>query len=402
MRKRFSSLTPYVALVFVTLGIPVAAPAQTYTFSTLYSFKNNSTDPEFPQAALVIDSAGNLYGTSSSGGSNHVECNLGCGTVFKVSKTGVLRVLHDFVNAPDGENPQTSLFRDSKGNLYGSTEGGGSGGCGTVFKITSAGVESVLYSFLCGTDGFSPSSVVLDPLGNIYGTAMTNDDHGLVFEIDTSNNFSVLYNFCSKTSCADGELPEGGVVRDTEGNLYGTTNFGGTNLSGVVFKLTPEGTETVLHDFAAKQGDGLYPFYNLIQDGKGNLYGVTPQGGAHDPFDLNGRGGTLYKQPEAGGTETVLYSFCALTSCRDGYSPTGPVVMDAAGNFYSTTLGSSSSAGAVVWKLSGATGKESVLHSFGKVEINSGLVSDGAGNLYGTTFTGGAAKLGSVYKLTLK
>jgi uncharacterized repeat protein (TIGR03803 family) len=156
MRKRFSSLIPYVALAFVNLGIPVGAPAQTYTFSTLYSFKNNSTDPEFPQAALVIDSAGNLYGTSSSGGSNHVECNLGCGTVFKVSKTGVLTVLHDFVNAPDGENPQTSLFRDSKGNLYGSTVGGGSGGCGTVFKITPAGVESCCTTLFAARTGVNP------------------------------------------------------------------------------------------------------------------------------------------------------------------------------------------------------------------------------------------------------
>lgn len=399
MRTLRSEMLLYSVLGFAAMGL--AVQAQTYTFSTLHSFKNDGTDPQFPEASLIVDAAGSLYGTSSGGGTNHIECGSGCGTVFKLSKTGVLSVLHYFVNAPDGEIPQTSLFRDSEGNLYGTTIDGGTGGCGTVFKITPSHVESVLYNFVCGSDGGQPSSVIVDAAGNIYGTSKTNNLDGLVFKIDPSHILTVLHAFCSRTACADGQDPEAGVVRDAAGNLYGTTFHGGPDLSptGVAFKLTANGSETILHAFGFRLGDGFNPAQNLIQDNKGNLYGVTPNGGAHDPNFETGLGGTLFKQAEAGGPETVLYSFCGLPNCRDGNFPVGPVAMDASGSFYGTTR--SSAHGGTVWRVN-PQGRETVLHYFPpNVEINSGVVIDSAGNLYGTTFNGGSAGLGSVYKLTL-
>lgn len=270
----------------VVLGLVSSAAAQAFNYSVLYSDKNNLTDPRFPEASLITDSAGNLYGTSFSGGSDHSQCNEGCGTVFKVTQTGVMSVLHYFQQPPDGINPQTSLVRDSAGNLYGSTNAGGTDGGGTVFKIRLSGVETILHNFSNQGDGSSPSSLVLDAAGNIYGTAQTSDLAGLVFKIDANNNFSVLYNFCSLSDCADGQLPVGGVLIDNAGNLYGTTADGGAYGEGTLFKVTPEGLETVLHSFGGVSGDGANPYGNLKQDAFGNLYGVTNVGGANDPLDI--------------------------------------------------------------------------------------------------------------------
>jgi uncharacterized repeat protein (TIGR03803 family) len=393
MQSRIVRTAFYLVLAFAALGIDSIAHAQTYKYSTLYTFKNNSTAPARIVASLIVDSAGNLYGTSSTGGSNHSFCNLGCGTVFKVTKSGVMSVLHYFQAPPDGVNPQTSLFRDAAGNLYGTTVEGGTFGCGTVFKITPSNVETVLYSFTCGTDGGSPSSVIVDSAHNIYGTAQTNSLAGLVFKIDAKNNFSVLYNFCSLVSCADGELPSGGLTKDAAGNLYGTTSYGGTVnlLGGTVFKVTPSGVETVLHSFGfgGVPGDGADPYYNLIHDLSGNLYGVTIVGGANDFLD-EGPGGTLFEVSEADGAEAVLYSFCSPPKCTGGYSPEGPVQMDKAGNLYGVTQG--------VWEVD-TSGEESTVHSFGTTQGSTGLVIDGEGSLYGTT--GGANNIESVYKLTL-
>lgn len=402
MQHRISRTVWYFVVAFVALGIDPVAHSQTYKYSTLYSVKNTLTDPRFLESSLIVDSAGNLYGTSAAGGRNRTFCNLGCGTVFQVTKSGVLSVLHYFQAPPDGVNPQTSLFRDAAGNLYGTTVEGGTFGAGTVFKITPSNVETVLYSFTGGTDGSSPSSVLVDSAGNIYGTAQTNSLAGLVFKIDASNNFSVLYNFCSLAACADGESPSGGLTRDKSGNLYGTTAFGGAfGLGGTLFKVTPSGVETVLHSFGAP-GDGFEPSYNLIHDVNGNLYGVTVLGGANDPLDETG--GTVFKLSEADGAETLLYSFCSLSKCDDGFSPIGPVQMDKTGNFYGVTLSSNVSINnqfPLVWKLD-TTGKETLLHSFSHTaEVLTGIVIDGAGNLYGTTLNGGANNIGAVYKLTV-
>ncbi len=400
MTNRLKSVSYCCVLATISLCFTPIAFAQTYAFKTLYSFKDNGKDPSLAGTSLIVDAAGNLYGTSSWGGNDYRDCGFGCGTVFRVTKSGVLSVLHSFGAPPDGEIPTASLFRDAKGNLFGSTSRGGSAGCGIIFQITPSGAEKILYSFTCGTDGFQPSAVVLDSAGNIYGTS--NDTAvggiGLVFKINSGNTFRVLHNFCSLANCADGQNPLGGLTLDKSGNLYGITSLGGVNSVGTLFKVTPEGVETVLHDFGATPGDGMIPAYKLNRDQKGNLYSVTIHGGINDP-DFESKGGALFEQSVSGGPDKVLYSFCSVLNCTDGFSPVGPVARDSAGNYYGSALGGLISGTDVIWEVT-ASGEETVLHRFGKFVLASGLVVDSAGNLYGTTAGGGTHGLGSVFKLT--
>ena len=279
-------------LLFCFMLISLLADAQTYTYSVLYSFKSNGTGPTEPSAALIVDSADNLYGTSFYGG----KFNLG--TVFKVTKAGTLIVLHSFQGgSSDGENPQASLSRDSAGNLYGTTSYGGNDGAGIVFKLSSSNQETILFS---GFDGFGvngglPNSIVRDSAGNIYGTAEIGGLYlgGIAFKLDTNDNFTILHNFCSGGQyCPDGEIPVSLIT--TGGNFYGPTYEGGDLGHGTLYEVTPEGVVTVLHSFGGT-GDEQEPASSLRQDAKGNLYGVTVHGGNNDPTGL-GNGGTLSRR----------------------------------------------------------------------------------------------------------
>lgn len=402
MRSRSLTL-----ILLSLLALPLAAEAQTYTYSTLYSFKNNGTDPAFPQANLIVDAVGNLYGSSANGGT------FGFGTVFKITPNGKLSVLHNFQGPPnDGEQPFSSLFRDSAGNLYGTTANGGNStlfacaggiGCGTVFKVTPAGKETVLYNFTGLADGLEPfAPVVLDPSGNIYGTVDGSFGNGdIVFKLDKAGKFTVLYQFCSLPNCADGGAPQSGLLRDKTGNFFGSTEAGGISQNGgptlgLVYELTPAGMETVLHDFTGGS-DGANPQGNLVQDASGNLYGITLDDGT-------GGNGTVFKVTK-GGAETVLYEFCSLPNCVDGGSPGAPVAIDKSGNIFGISFLGGANGNGAVWEVS-TSGIETVLFSFtgpkGFGTVAPGLVIDSAGNLYGATFFGGPAHLGSVFKLTLE
>ena len=296
---------PYAGLIFDTSGNLYGTTnfGGTYTFGTvfeltpiagggwtekvLYSF-GNGTDGAYPEAGLIFDAVGNLYGTTYGGGT------YGTGTVFELTPTGggswTEKVLHNFNdNGTDGFYPYAGLIFDAAGNLYGTTSQGGTYGDGTVFELTPAAggvwTEKVLYSF------------------NANGT--------------------------------DGTAPQAGLIFDAAGNLYGTTNQGGTYLSGTVFELTPAGggvwTETVLHNFNDNGTDGAYPYAGLIFDGAGNLYGTTDGGGTYF-------GGTVFElTPAAGGswTEKVLHNF--NPNSTDGYEPYAGLIFDAAGNLYGTT-----------------------------------------------------------------
>jgi uncharacterized repeat protein (TIGR03803 family) len=244
----------------------------------IYNFSGGS-DGALPYAGLVSDAQGNLYGTTLEGGDPGCNSPEGCGTVFRASMNGAETVLYSFTG-PDGERPQDSLILDSKHNLYGTAELGGSSGDGVVFEVTLAGVETVLHNFTGGTDGTRPlASVVRDSIGNLYGaTSMGGSSlSGIVFKVDTSNNETVLYTFLGG---ADGQYPYAGLVRDSQGNLYGTTIFGGTDTFGVVFELDTAGKETVLHSFQGS--DGEYPVASLLMDAKGGIYSTTELGGAHN------------------------------------------------------------------------------------------------------------------------
>jgi uncharacterized repeat protein (TIGR03803 family) len=402
LRSALGSCRPWWlrALAFVGLlglfAVPSSAHGQ--TFSSLYSFPGGA-DGAYSYVRLVRDSTGNLYGTTWYGGA------FGDGTVFELTSSGKETVLYSFTSADQNALVAPSaLIRDAAGNLYGTTQTGGDlscsggSGCGLVFKLDSSGKETVLYSFSGGVDGGLPvSSLVRDAAGNLYGTAETGGDLtcaagsgcGVVFKVDSAGKETVLYSFSGKT---DGETPKAAVVRDTAGNLYGTTLSGG-NLSqkcaggtgcGTVFKLTPSGKETVLYSFKGG-ADGQSPS-GVIRDAAGNFYGTTFYGGTFG-------GGTVFKL-NSSGKKTLLYSFPAGEFVP--VTPSG-VIRDAAGNLYGTTVygGDFNCSGGLgcgtVFKVD-ATGKETVLYTFAGSTDGaepSGLIQDKAGNLYGTTVYGG-------------
>jgi uncharacterized repeat protein (TIGR03803 family) len=255
--------------------------------TVLYKFKG-TPDGFFPDALLVRDAAGNLYGTTPLGGSG------GLGAVFKIDETGKETVLYSFTGGSDGCDPSHGVILDSAGNLYGVTMDGGAGFCnsgsGVVFKVDTGGKETVLHTF-GGSDGANPDSVLLfDSQGDLYGTTANGGNGqcggtgcGVVFELSPQSgggwSEAVLYAFCSLSGCGDGEEPLGPLLRDASGNLFGTTYFGGTSGDGVVFKFETTGKETVLHDFTGR-ADGANPSGGLTLDNSGSLYGVAEAGGA--------------------------------------------------------------------------------------------------------------------------
>jgi uncharacterized repeat protein (TIGR03803 family) len=246
----------------------------------VYSFTGTAGDGYQPWAGVVRDSAGNLYGTTPYGGD-------GLGIVFKVDPAGKETVLYGFTGQADGDLPFGGLFLDGKGNVYGTTESSGSSFYGTVFEVTPAGQETTLYSFTGGTDGGNPDAgLIRDSAGNLYGTTPRGgaSGFGTVFKVTPLGEETVLYSF---TGGSDGSSPSySSLVRDSVGNLYGTTPTGGTSDFGVVFKLDTTGTETVLHNFSGT--DGKIPYGTLAFDKSGNLYGTTYEGGAYG-------GGVIFK-----------------------------------------------------------------------------------------------------------
>jgi uncharacterized repeat protein (TIGR03803 family) len=239
-------------------------------------------DGSFPQGGVVLATDGDLYGTTTYGGVT------GDGTVFKITPKGVLTTLYSFSNCSEctGTFPIAGLVQAADGNFYGTASGGGSSaGCGTVFKMTSGGVLTTLHSFV-GTDGAYPSGGLIQaPNGNFYGTtvsSVTSGDCGVfnyvgtVFEITPAGTLTTLYTFCSQTNCTDGAGPSTGLLRATDGNFYGTTEFGGANNLGTIFKITPDGALTTLHSFSGS--DGQVPDASLFQSTNGVLYGTTLQG----------------------------------------------------------------------------------------------------------------------------
>ena len=351
--------------------------------TVLYSF-TGGVDGASPNAGVIRDAAGNLYGTTTGGG---ISSN---GVVFKLDSTGNETVLYSFTGGADGKLPLGGLVRDSTGTLFGTTYFGGSVGKGVAFKLDTTGHETVLYSFTGGADGSNPcSGLVRDSAGNIYGTTFGGgaSGWGTVFKLDATGHETVLYSF---TGYGDGANPYAGLIRDAAGNLYGTTASGGTSGRGTVFKLDTTGNETILHNFTGN-ADGADPYAGLIQDSAGNLYGTTAEGGASNE-------GTVFKV-DTTGRETVLYSF---TRGADGGSPYGGLIRNSAGKLYGTTYFGGTTDSGLVFELD-PTGHETVLYSFpasadGDVPY-AGLFRDQAGNLYGTTIFGGGSGMGAVFEV---
>src|ERR1022692_764530 len=371
----------------------IALPAQTLT--TLYSF--DGTDGQEPVGALVQATNGDLYGTTERGGSG---INNG-GTGFRITPGGTLTTLYSFcpqTNCTDGFGPHAGLVQATNGDLYGTTWGGGVNGQGTGFKITQGGTLTTLYSFCSQTncaDGAYPyAGLVQAANGDLYGTTYFGgtNGQGTVFKITQGGTLTTLYSFCSQTNCTDGTGPYAGLVQAANGDFFGTTSNG----YDTVFKITPGGTLTTLYSFCSQTNctDGATPYAGLVQAANGDLYGTAYNGGA------NGDLGTVFKITPTG-TLTTLYSFCSQSGCTDGAHPAGGLVQAANGNFYGTTeSGGRAHGGGTVFKITPG-GTLTTLYRFpdGSSPF-AGLVQAADGDFYGTTSGGGAADLGTVFKIT--
>jgi uncharacterized repeat protein (TIGR03803 family) len=399
----FAKITKAVLLVF--LGSATISVGWAQTYRALYSFKGG-TDGAYPYAGLIRDSSGNLYGSSLGAEAGGLE-----GSVFKVGPSGGFTLLHSFTGRAGTPARPGAIVRDSDGNLYGPTTGWGKS-LPTIFKLTKSGVFSVLYTFTGGKGAAGGSDplgpLTLDEAGNLYGATASGGSStcgggsgcGVVFKLDTNGNETVLRTFLDGPR---GTYPNGGLIRDEAGNLYGTTQAGGDNEHGVVFKLDPTGKETVLYSFKGEP-DGSQPNGGLIRDGAGNFYGTTVWGGQGKCEGMSC--GVVFKL-DVNGTETVLHSF---TGGTDGGNPVAGLVMDTAGNLYGTTSvggapGCEDYACGVVFKLH-PSGEETVLYTFDYrnptpgVSPEAGVILDSVGDVYGTTEGGGVNNFGVVFKIT--
>ena len=355
--------------------------------TVLYSFGTNPNDGANPFEALVQGSDGNFYGTTHGGG--------GPGTVYKITPSGTESVLYSFgTNPNDGRAPFAGLVQGSDGSFYGTTVAGGSNNSGVVYKVTSSGTETVLYSFGNSSDGdFPTDALVQGSDGNFYGTTTNGGSRnaGTVFRITPSGTENVLYSF--GTNPNDGALPFGALLQGSDGNFYGTTNGGGSQNKGTVFKITLSGAETVLYNFGTNPNDGFYPMSTLVQGSDGNFYGMTQSGGSQFA-------GTVFKVTPLG-EETVLYSFG--TNPDDGDTPLAALIQGSDGNFYGTTYGGGNGGNGTVFKITPA-GIETVLHRFGANPDDgafpTGLVLGSDEKFYGTTAYGGTESWGTVFKIT--
>jgi uncharacterized repeat protein (TIGR03803 family) len=368
---------------------------QAQTFSVIHSF-TGGTDGGYPLSGFVIGASGNLFGTASSGG------KFGAGVVFGLSETGGEKVLYSFTGGTDGANPNSSLIFDASGNLYGTTYAGGANGFGTVFEVTQAGQETVLYSFKGGADGANPESKLsFDAAGDLYGTTFAGGAYngGTVFEVVKGGTEKLLYSFGNGT---DGANPVAGVTLTKTGSIFGTTSAGGAYGYGTVFQLAPVQSswkEYILHHFEMLS-DGATPYAGLVFNASGSLLGATTAGGG----ESGDGGGTIFELTYS----TSGWSFSVL----DGLAGSGisgtyrNVALSASGNIYATTHCDGPYSAGTVYELtpSGSswtynplyafTGQSDGLYSF------SNLVLDQQGNLYGTTKNGGADGYGVAFKIT--
>jgi uncharacterized repeat protein (TIGR03803 family) len=423
-KKCFIGSATAVFAIFTFALTLIAAQTATGQEQVLYNFFDVGGTVN-PVAGVIADASGNLYGTTFYSGT------YGGGTVYELTPTASgwkQTVLYSFnPNGIDGFGATAGMIFDAAGNLYGTTEFGGTGdctngfGCGTVFELSpsasGAWTETILHDFQ-GTDGWEVhAGLVMDSAGNLYGTAANGGAYqqGVVFELSPGTNGSwtetTLHNF---SGGADGGVPFGGVILDAAGNVYGMTSAGGGATSeckygcGVVFELSPTGsghwTGKLLHNFGRLPGDGHYPSTALTFDAAGNLYGTTGSGGGNGHIN----GGIIFElMPIAGGKwqEKILHNF--NQTGMDGIGPSGTLIFDATGNVYGVTISGGSGGHGTAFELTPAAGgswSETILHNFSNNGAdgyfpNSALLLDSSGNLFGTTPGGGQFDEGTVFEI---
>lgn len=371
-----SALLAFAAMFLLTVCATPSAQAQ--TFRVLHTFTGGADGGSPSRGVIMVN--GNLYGTTSNGGTaNH-------GTMFRVNSSGEEIVIHNFKTG----SSFSPLIADSADNFYSTAADGGIRNSGAVFKIDSNGAQKVLHAF-SSDDRVKPlGGLFLDAAGDLYGTTNLmgpDGGGGTVFKLDSNSDYreSVLHTF---KGVPDGAGSIGRVTVDSAGNVYGTTVFGGFGDFGTVFKVDPSGSETILHSFESRSAPN-----DLIMDDSGNLYGTTLYGGAGI--------GTAF-EVDASGAYTLLYVFRGFRN-GDGAVPIGTLVRDRAGNLYGTTAqgGNADNCGSV-FKLS-AKGNETVLHIFDCSTDGAspfGVSMDESGNLFGVTASGGTSGFGTVFEVT--
>ena len=411
-------------LLFVSMPAKQSALAQTLT--VLHNFTGGQ-DGGTPFAGLTMDEAGNLYGAAADGGLTSCTSHqgFGCGTLFRVNRRSgwSFSLLYTFQGDNDGAYPLGALTIGHDGSLYGTTAIGGGGGCGlgillgcgTVYNLKPAAVfcrnvlcswtETVLYRFPGGAGGFFPEDgVIFDSAGNLYGTTnqgSISDGGGVVFELTPSGSGwteTVLHEFTAIPP--DGSLPTSGLIFDSAGNLYGTTVAGGSEQGGMVYQVVPNGSNSPFNELYSLQFPNIIAHGGVIADAAGNLYGTTLLGsGAGSVFELVADGDMWSYQ--------LLY---ALPGPPGAWGPTANLTMDAAGNLYGTTYNGGGSPNCnlgcgTIFKLSPGNGGwvYTLLHAFTGSEGAlpwGGVILDANGILYGTTTKGGTYNEGVVWELT--
>jgi len=409
--KRVNVANRFYTLTFLGM-LGLAALAQAQTFTTLYSFCSEAgcADGSTPYAGLLQATDGSFFGTTYTGGSNDG------GTVFRIDMKGRLKTVYSFCSqtgCADGSSPYAGLLQAPSRNFYGTTESGGAASAGSVFKVTPSGTLSVLHSF-DGSDGFTPyAGLVRAPGGNFYGTTGGSGSgatiSGTVFKVTPVGKLTTLHQFCSKTNCTDGANPWGVLVEAKDGNFYGTTAAGGTHVCktrgqekigcGTVFRITPNGKLTTLYNFCSQGGnnctDGVTPLAGLVEARDGSFYGTTSGGGAKAD-------GTVFRITAEGKLNTV-HSFQGA----DGATPYGGLLQASDGYFYGTTTFGGANNSGVIFKLA-TTGKLTTLYNFcSQTNCTDGsfphaaLAQAAAGRFYGTTGAGGDADSGTVFSLSV-
>jgi uncharacterized repeat protein (TIGR03803 family) len=406
-------------LVLIVLGLATAASAQTFT--NLVRF--DQTDGRDPDSSLVQGTDGNLYGTTSYGGTENV------GTVYQISSTGTLTTLYNFCSldssCTDGSLTEGNLLLGANGNFYGVTVQGGDYSAGTIFQITPAGALSTLYSF-CAlrncADGESPTWLVQGNDGNIYGITASGGryDEGTFFKITPTGTLTTLSYFKSSA-----DYPNNGLIQATDGNFYGTNSVvvNGPDVAayGEIISLTPAGKLTIVYTFCPEGppcSDGIFPLGTLFQGTDGSLYGTAQGGGANNA-------GTFFKL-DATGKFTTLYNFCSQTKCADGNTPNSGVLQASDGNFYGVTAYGGTGTDpycngdncGIIYRIT-PSGVLTTLYNFcldGGADCSNGfnpqawnpaLMQAANGDIFGTTQSGGlddcveAEDCGTVYRLSL-
>lgn len=382
-------------LVTSLLSLPLAA--QSGSLSLLHAFAGGAADGDAPYAPLVLDVAGNLYGTTSLGG----PANLG--TVFRIRKDGSgFTLLHSFAGTTDGAHPYAGLALDTaSGTLYGTASGGGSANRGTVFRLKTDGTGFlVLHAFGPSPDGDTPHAALFrDASGWLYGTTISGGsaaNAGTVFRVRTSGTgYQVLHVFAGAPS--DGADPEGALLRDAAGVLYGTTAIGGADDRGTIYRLQADGTGYgVLRSFTQDPADGAQPWAgSLAFDGGVTLYGTTFGGGANDV-------GTVFSMRTDGSGFAILHSF---DEDADGYLPHASVLLAQGTTLWGTTFyGGPDVLGGTLFSLRTDGSAFAVTHLFGIASEGesplAGPIRDATGALFGTLPSGGPAGRGAIFAIT--